>query len=68
MMEDFELNEIISGKREFSASEYLWAIGQHDFLWEYVRTQNEGERILLTDAELAEEVQSAIYDYIRCTM
>lgn len=67
-MEDFELEEIICGKREFSASEYLWAINQHDFLWEYVRTQNEKERASLTDAELAEEIQRASWDYIRCTM
>lgn len=65
-MEDLELDAVASGQRGFTESEREWALSQHDFLWEYVTTQNKEERNRLSDSALAKEVQSASWDYVRC--
>ena len=68
MMDDADLEAVANGGREMNAEERAWAIGQHDFLYEYVRTQDDAKRDALSDAELAAEVLDAAYNYVRCTM
>lgn len=65
-MEELELDAVASGDRLFTDTERQWAISQHDWLWEYVDTQDKENRDKLTDKELAKEVQSASWDYVRC--
>ncbi len=63
-----ELNvlEIVkSGERNFTKQERDQAIADHDFLYEYVRTQNKRERNYLTDQDLADELFDAHHDYAR---
>jgi hypothetical protein len=68
MMDDAELQSVANGRRTMTEEEREWAISQHEFLWEYVRTQDRNKRNLLTDAELANEIQSASWDYVRSIM
>lgn len=64
-MEDSELEAVADGTRTFTDAEREWAIGHHDFLWEYVATQDKAQRAKLSDHELAAELQSASWDYVR---
>lgn len=66
-MDDLELDAVARGQRTFTLAEREWAIGQHDFLWEYVFTQDKLRRNAMSDEELAKEVQNASWDYVRCT-
>lgn len=64
-MNDEDLDNVASGKTPFTPEQREWALSQHNFLWEYVRTQNNPEA--LSDQNLAQEVKDASWDYVRCT-
>lgn len=65
-MDDIELELVATGQRKFTKEERDWAISQHDWLWEYVCTQDTAKRESMSDSVLAKEVQSASWDYVRC--
>ena len=65
MIELNVLELVKSGHRQFTKQERDQAIADHDFLYEYVRTQNKSERNCLSDKDLADELFDAHCDYAR---
>lgn len=66
-MEEYELDQVAKGTRSMTHEEREWAISEHNFLYEYVYTQDKEKRDQLSDAELASEIIRASADYVRCT-
>ncbi|WP_119298623.1 hypothetical protein [Vibrio cholerae] len=59
------LEVVKAGQRSFTVKEREQAMADHNFLYEYVRTQNKSERNSLSDKDLADELFDAHCDYAK---